>query len=359
MLRPLRTALFVIVGPALFGGCGAAVPSISTVTNATTTPSTTTSTPTPMPTARATSTVPPAEARLLLYQSPDGLTLVRSDGTDRHDLFPAGSPLENALHADWSPDGSRIVFQVGGNDDPDLWITEADGSHAQLLFDCSQPCINADSPAWSPNGRTVAFSELDEARGVTSSKLQLVNVETGTVTTVVTSEINVLLNEPRWSPDGHAIVLAIEERDGPDGRYLDHPAHSAIGVVTPEVADAAIESLTDADTNASYPDWHPSLDLIVFQAGPNVWWDAVTSSEANLFSIRPDGSGLEQLTSFALSDPAIWLPAWSADGQAILVTQTIRATSENTLAALDADGSNLRSLPGPIPGAHVREQPLP
>ena len=74
-----------------------------------------------------------------------------------------------------------------------------------------------------------------------------------------------------------------------------------------------------------------------------------------IFTVHPDGSGLTQLTDFGPDDPIVWLPAWTPDGSAILVTVTDRATGDHALGRLRADGSRLELLPGPILGAHARQ----
>ena len=45
----------------------------------------------------------------IVYQSPDGLAIVNGDGSGSERVSVSPSDLD-ARHADWSPDGSRLVY---------------------------------------------------------------------------------------------------------------------------------------------------------------------------------------------------------------------------------------------------------
>jgi Tol biopolymer transport system component len=290
----------------------------------------------------------------IVYQA-EGLATIDPDGTDKRLLFAADGPPDPA-HADWSPDGSRIAFQAGTDGQWEIWVAGADGSNARVLVACVSPCITLDAPAWSPDGRSIAFSRLDEIDGELPSRLQVVDVASGAVTTVAEVESGGYLNEPRWSPDGRSLVHTWEDHHGPDGVLAGYPTGSAIAIVDLDDTAAGPEPLTGFDAFAGFPDWHPTADLIVFQAGASTWWDAIEQSESNIHTIRPDGSDRRQLTSYGPDDPVVWLPSWSGDGSSILVTMTERANRAISLGWLSADGARLQPFPGPVGGAHGRQQ---
>ncbi|HEU5224875.1 MAG TPA: hypothetical protein VFV29_03645, partial [Actinomycetota bacterium] len=69
--------------------------------------------------------------------------IVRPDGTDLLQLTDQG-----AWNSVWSPDGSRLVFQVGdGGQVSDLWVIDSDGAGLRQLTDTPE---TERSPFWSP-----------------------------------------------------------------------------------------------------------------------------------------------------------------------------------------------------------------
>ena len=99
---------------------------------------------------------------------------------------------------------------------------------------------------------------------------------------------------------------------------------------------------------AGYPDWSPSGDMIVFHAG-NVDWQSHKGENVNLFTVRPDGTGLVQITRVGPTEPWIVMPTWTSPNT-LLVTLS-GASGDLTLATLQADGTGLTPL---VSGAHAR-----
>lgn len=103
---------------------------------------------------------------------------------------------------DWSPDGSRIVFQSYRTGNFHLWSIPADGGemrqHTDGTFDHREP-------RWSPDGKTIAFSS-DRSDG--RYAIHLLDVATGAVT--VFSKGSSQDSEPCWSPDGKSIAYVAD-----------------------------------------------------------------------------------------------------------------------------------------------------
>ena len=59
-----------------------------------------------------------------------------------------------SLAPDWSPDGSKIVYQSYEKDTPGLWLIGKDGTDKRQIPVPTQ--LNA-SPSFSPDGKTIAF----------------------------------------------------------------------------------------------------------------------------------------------------------------------------------------------------------
>jgi Tol biopolymer transport system component len=291
----------------------------------------------------------------IAYQA-DDLRMIRPDGTGSHLALPDGPT--NARHPDWSPDGTRFAFVIDEADTRDIWIADWDGANARRVFDCQAPCVDADGPSWSPDARSIAFRRLDFVDGAyPGSQLVVVDVATGAPTTVATTETPDYIEAPRWSNDGRAIVMNINTLTDPGGPS-ETQISSDIAIVHLDDPSPSIERITDLDSFPLWPDWHPSQDLILFEAGTPDVFD-LTGPATNFFTIRPDGSELTQLTHFGPDDPVVWLPAWAPDGRSILVTVTPRGDTGHTIGVVNADGTALGQLPGPVGGAHPRQRPLP
>ncbi len=291
----------------------------------------------------------------ILYQAVGGMQLIRPDGTDP---TPILRDLPGPVHADWSPDGQRITFNV---DDPDgtrdIWTSAWDGSRAERLVDCQAPCRDADSPAWSPDGKRIAFSRIDNIDGHNpGSKIQAVDLATGAVTSLVATKGAEYAGAPRWSPDGGSLVVEVS-RFVNDGNDTTEMTGRTVAILDLSAAKPSLRTLQPLDAWASYPDWHPTADLILFAAGPVDPLDPKLLPQ-NLFTIRPDGTGLTQITSQGPAEDGLWMPAFRRDGSGILATLVHRPNGNLTLAALQIDGSGLGELGGAgIPGAHSRQRP--
>ena len=67
------------------------------------------------------------------------------------------------------------------------------------------------------------------------------------------------------------------------------------------------------------------------------------SGTSELFTVRPDGTGLEQLTAYGPEARATQ-PRWTPDGSAILYTRTTQLGTPKTLWVVSADGQTDQSV---------------
>jgi Tol biopolymer transport system component len=344
----------------------------STVVSTSTTAATSTAT-----TTTTTTTAPPPVALVagepwIVYEGPltggpgsVGIRLVRADGRNDHWATPQ-VPLPKGgwqVHPDWNPDGTRLAFaadDASGDGTRDIWVSQPDGTAATQLFQCLSPCLQADHPAWSPDGRTIVFDVTD--RDVShpdqqaDARLLRLDVATGSLSTVTTGVSTDQFLWPRWSPDGKRVVLEIEHYKTAS-LAVTIEDESAIAVVDLTRPGTKPKLLTDFAMWATYPDWHPKENLIVFSTRP---WADLDTGPSNLYTIRPDGSAMHQLTHYTAAQTRAVQPSWTPDGKGIIFT-AVEGTGfgKPTMAIIGRDGTGLQSATasGPMFGTHPRLRP--
>jgi len=298
------------------------------------------------------------------------LRLVRPDGSGDHPLFTERPG--NQTHPDWSPDGNRIVYTV---DDTQLWIANADGTApTKLPIDCSKPCVTVDDAAWSPDGHDIVFMREEAPPDkLAFDVVQAIHLPDNTVRTVYSSPPPQGAGHARWARDGKSIVLELSRFDTAEAQT---PSGSAVATVDATNTSATAVLLTDWSLFAAYPDWSWVNDTIVFSTYDLSRRDAGgftdPSPPSDLYTVKPDGTGLTQLThnpsgttlirNKTASGPLSTQPTWSPDGTTIIFVQVDGNTWPGwSMAAMAADGSNLRSAFGSdfIVGTHPRLRPVP
>lgn len=289
----------------------------------------------------------------IAYQSRDQkVFLVRPDGTGGHS--PARDvPGGFQMNPDWSPDGRRLVFTVADAGTDDMWAVDVDGTGAQRLLDCEDPCVWLDDPSWSPDGASVIFSRMTEESGSGRSTLEVLRLDTNAVEIVLTAGPTDLYAGPRWSPSGDSIVVEVAHRAGPG--VDDDVTGVTLSIVELRTTPPSIRPLTAPGLFAATADWSPDGSLIVFSALAQPGDDA-----PDLFTIRPDGSGLRQVTTFASNGGSAVHPSFTPNGrQIIFVAQQQRGDSP-VMATVELDGSGLgpATSSGYNFGTHPRMRPM-
>jgi Tol biopolymer transport system component len=170
--------------------------------------------------------------------------------------------------ANWSPDGSLIVFMSDRNGDPDLWLmNSADGTNQHAVRAHARtaeqwPCFNPQNAnqvafqAGPPNGRTTNLFVLD--------------LTTSAVTQITDSPYR---NEcPSWSPDGTRILF-----------HSNRSGDFDIWSMAPD--GTGLTQLTQDSHSDGYPVWRMGNgSRFVFTRDRQVW------------TALPDGTDLRQLT---------------------------------------------------------------
>jgi Tol biopolymer transport system component len=209
----------------------------------------------------------------------------------------------------WSPDGTRLAFTFG----TELYLYDS-ASGSQRLLPTGVDVGGESRPAWSPDGRELAFAsvvsddgavaEARPAGGYSSvattsrSDLYAINVDTGSVRRLTSGSQT---TDPAWAPGPQIVYSGLFQ-----GKWELF------------ILDGGHRRLTDGAAGSNRrASWSPDGTEIAFfrDAG---------GLQPRLNAIRPDGSGLRQLSHLPIVDVDLGIqPAWSPDGSRIAVSTSL------------------------------------
>ncbi|WP_146237532.1 DUF11 domain-containing protein [Georgenia satyanarayanai] len=173
----------------------------------------------------------------------------------------------------WSPDGTRIAFEVVGGDGDnfgELWVVDLEEEQLLGLVDADGEQVTGRGPAWSPDGSQLAFSAGDAQVLVTlvagvleEPDAGAIEIDADTVYVPADNDPRVGLwgiREPSWSPDGTEIAVVADDYAGSAATH---------GVYAISVADGTYRTISSASPAAgpweevSGLDHQPFSDLAV------------------------------------------------------------------------------------------------
>ncbi len=231
----------------------------------------------------------------------------------------------------FSPDGKKLLYSQLGKEgvdtrDTSVQIMNADGSGKHALF--HREGFSAFDAVWSPAGDMIAFcvGKYFRAPGFPASQVALIKPDGEGFRVIADDGVN--NGFPSWSPDGKRIVYK-------RGRQL----------VILSLADGKVVPLTGESHWYNFPQWSPKGDVIMFTSDRD--------GDFELYTIRPDGSGLRRLTNVPGNDAH---SIWSSDGEWIVFSSSRMGFKDEMalydgvpqpygeLFAMRADGSDVRQL---------------
>jgi Tol biopolymer transport system component len=269
--------------------------------------------------------------------STDGLWMVHPDGSDRTRVFAATD-----IHSgpSWSPDGTKIAFSrpAPPSNAEEIWTMNSDGSGATSITASSSVSNHSREPSWSPDGSKIGFVH-DSDYGYGDSEIYTVP-SGGGPTTQVSNLSGSIEADPSWSPDGTKIVFTSCVVDA----MLE--CHTDIYLMDADGTDVTLLEGAAADEFA--PEWQPAvgpslppipnyLDKIVFSSTRN---ECCGSEIDDVFTMNPDGSGQRPLTDGGAFEGE---PAWSPDGSKIAFASN-RAGNNFEIYVMKPDGTGLTNL---------------
>jgi Tol biopolymer transport system component len=232
-----------------------------------------------------------------------------------------------------------MTSRATGGSEP-LYEYDLASETLRQLFACEDPCLGDDEPMYSPDGSQVAFIRaLGPFAGDRPADcgLWVGDLATGAVDQLTSNEACDREYFPRWSPDGSELTYWRwrEESGGTTG--------TAIFVIGADGEDE--RQLTDWEMFGGDPDWSSNGEWIVFGTHPFQAFPPATTqtpTESNLYRIRPDGSGTEQLTAFEPATGRAGYPRFTPDGSQILFA--VQTPDGRELSLMPADGGERITL---------------
>ncbi|MBT5536031.1 hypothetical protein HOK31_23370, partial [Candidatus Poribacteria bacterium] len=243
-----------------------------------------------------------------------GIHIVNYDGADDHWI------VRDAHNADWSPDGTQLVFAttyeppMGGQLlNSDIWVVDADGSDFIRLTSDAAYGPDDTHPSWSPDGSQIAFVSNRDG----NQELYIVRTD-GTDMRRLTFTTD-HEQSPVWSPDGRRIAVT---------RSNGH------GVFLLNVVDGAVTRIPTIGS-ANNPAWSPD--------GKQIAIDGIAFYDVEPpHTQRWGGRG--------------YRPTWSPDGRKIAGLSNRDDGSERLVYVMNLDGSRPRRMPERLP-AHLHSSP--
>ncbi|MCC6298820.1 MAG: PD40 domain-containing protein [Anaerolineales bacterium] len=189
--------------------------------------------------------------------------------------------IGNVVSPSFSPDGERILFANRAGEGPtSLWTVDNTGENPDLLYAGPNTIVGAD---WSPDGETIAFAMAGD--NPSSYEIFLMHVD-GSNVRQLTRGLAGIGGSLDWSPDGQYLLIHAGPEGDKDIFRVDVQAQTAV-------------QLTDGGNNAS-ASYSPDGQWIAFNSLRN-------NDQADIFIMRPDGTGTRQTTSNPEPD---WQPQW-------------------------------------------------
>ena len=254
-------------------------------------------------------TVLPRPVGRIVFTRGDDVWTMSADGSSQANVTQSAGARD--ANPDWSPDGSRILFDSDRDGNRELYVMNADGSGGVRLT--SSPGSDS-AGVWSPDGSRIAYLCGD---GTAQDVCVIRSDGTGRADLTPGGSTDIA---PMWSPDGSRLAFNSYR----DGNWEIH-VMAADGTGATNVSQHVLSD--------HYPQWSPDGTRVMYYSNRTGNWD--------VYLVGPDGFNLTNLTHSAGDDHA---SLWSPTG-----TQ-IAFMSERTGAAqiyvMSATGTGVANVSG-------------
>jgi TolB protein len=282
----------------------------------------------------------PAEAA---FPGNNGLIVFQSnrDGPiEIYTLIPGGATrITHSLNSSdpaISPDGRKIAF-VNNNQ---IAVMNVDGSGITPIT--NSPPAKRD-PTWSPNGAKIAFvANSFDVDGQTDPEIWVTNADGSGTPTQLTNNKAFPDTYPAWSPLGDKIAFVSARPPGDKNRniYVMGTDGSGQTNITPDVLTSCSPPTPETcyQGHDDDPAWSPDGSKIAY----------VHTQEPNgagllaIWTMRPNGTGKRPLSNTLAA--SFDNPAWSPQGGALVAVGTATGTTNRDIWGMSSTGSRVSAI---------------
>jgi Tol biopolymer transport system component len=220
---------------------------------------------------------------------------------------------------------ARIAYAAGG-----IHTVDLNGHHRKRL---TPKGVAAARPTWSPSGNQIAYLTKPQGEGYANLRLMRAN---GThKRTLLQSGIDRVLYDVAWAPGARRVAVALENRAEGVGDVAVYTlkTHKLV----------RLHVLSGTEWRPLYVDWSPDGKRLIFAA-------YLTNGNPHeivnfdLWTIRPNGTGVHQLTNTPEFEQA---PVWGPAGNRIAYSVGFGCRA---VFIANADGTQPHQVPGGCTG---------
>ena len=224
------------------------------------------------------------------------------DGSDVQELFPG--PNSYVLAA--SRDGSKVIVSISESGEDHIYLTDVDGSAPRLLdTHCQAPCQDDWGFSFSADGSRLSFTRVRSGEpGLTGEDLVVATMDLRTGAVVELESTHDYWGRPGLSPDGARVVF---------GNHVVDAEGSNLRRIAPADLFTDEQGFT---AGVAVPQWSLDGSLIAFTSFNDTFPtnppERNSQQRMDIYVVRPDGTGLQRLTTDSVGPLARTIPVASA-----------------------------------------------
>jgi TolB protein len=273
---------------------------------------------------------------LRVANDPYRLYLTRPDGTHERRVRTAPFGAKAAPYANpiLSPDGTSAVYLEAPSRSQrqclQIYVRSANSKRPRRLTHGRWCSFHL---AWAPDGKRIAFQRL---RAATGSEFSIWSMNVNGTGLRRLTHGRASDGQPAWSSDGRTIAFV---RGYPDAIWLtDADGSNERQLTTPPPKEP-----DSSDVEDTQPDWSPDGNWIAFTRAHESYEGPTGHARRrqDIFRVRPDGTGLRQLTRNADNNVS---PAWSPDGKRIVFASNRGRGDSFDIYVMNANGGGQKRL---------------